>query len=87
MLGDLNAGCDYASPSELDELDIRNSEYQWVISDDEKTNTAESSSCAYDRMIIGDGGIDEYLGSYSTDCEVENSDHCLISATFSAHES
>ncbi len=87
LLGDLNAGCNYASSSELDELDIRNDEYQWVIPDGEKTNTAESSSCAYDRMIIGDGGIDEYLGSYSTDCEVENSDHCIISATFSAHES
>ncbi len=87
LLGDLNAGCDYASSSELEELDIRNGDYQWIIPDDEKTNTAESSSCAYDRMIIGEGGSEEYLDSYSTDCEVEASDHCIISAKFSAHES
>ena len=87
LLGDLNADCSYASSSELDELDIRNGDYQWIIPDGTNTNTAESSSCAYDRMIIGDGGTQEFLGSYSTDCEVEASDHCIISAKFSAHES
>ena len=87
LLGDLNADCSYARSSELDELAIRNGSYQWIIPDGTNTNTAESSSCAYDRMIIGDGGSDEYLGSFSTDCELEASDHCIISARFSAHES
>ena len=86
LLGDLNADCSYASSSELDELDIRNGDYQWIIPDGTNTNIAESSSCAYDRMIIGDGGSEEYLGSFSTDCELESSDHCIISAKFSAHE-
>ena len=86
LLGDLNADCNYASSSELDELDIRNGDYQWIIPDGTNTNIAESSSCAYDRMIIGDGGSEEYLGSFSTDCELESSDHCIISAKFSAHE-
>ena len=84
LLGDLNADCSYARSSELDELAIRNGDYQWIIPDGTNTNTAESSSCAYDRMIIGDGGSDEYLGSFSTDCEVEASDHCIISARFSS---
>ena len=87
LLGDLNADCSYARSSELDQLAIRNGDYQWIIPDGTNTNTAESSSCAYDRMIIGDGGSDEYLGSFSTDCELEASDHCIISARFSAHES
>ena len=69
--------------SELDELEIRNEDYQWIIPDGTNTNTAESSTCTYDRMIIGDGGSEEYLGSFSTDCEVEASDHCIISAEFS----
>ena len=86
LLGDLNADCNYASSSELDELDIRNGDYQWIIPDGTNTNIAESSSCAYDRMIIGDEGSEEYLGSFSTDCELESSDHCIISAKFSAHE-
>ena len=54
LLGDLNAGCDYATSSELDELDIRNEDYIWIIPDNIKTNTAESRSCAYDRIILED---------------------------------
>ena len=87
LLGDLNADCNYASSSELDELAIRDSQYHWVIPDGENTNTAESSTCAYDRIIFSDNGLDEYLDSYSTFCEIDVSDHCIISATFSAHES
>lgn len=87
LLGDLNADCNYASPSELDKLAIRDSEYQWIIPDGENTNTAESSTCAYDRIIFSDYGSGEYLDSYSTYCEIEVSDHCIISAKFSAHES
>lgn len=87
LLGDLNADCTYASSSELDELAIRDSQYQWIIPDGENTNTAESSTCAYDRIIFSDNGLEEYLDSYSTFCEIDVSDHCIISATFSAHES
>jgi endonuclease/exonuclease/phosphatase family metal-dependent hydrolase len=86
LLGDLNADCNYASSSQLDELDVRNDDYQWVIPDGTNTNTAVSSTCAYDRIVFDARGSGEYLDSYSTDCEVEVSDHCIISAKFSAHE-
>ena len=86
LLGDLNADCNYASSSQLDELDVRNDDYQWVIPDGTNTNTAVSSTCAYDRIVFDARGSEEYLDSYSTDCEVEVSDHCIISAKFSAHE-
>lgn len=87
LLGDLNAGCDYATSSELDELDIRNEDYIWIIPDNIKTNTAESRSCAYDRIILEDIESSEYLKSYSTDCQIAVSDHCIISAEFSKSES
>ena len=87
LLGDLNAGCDYATSSDLDELDIRNEDYIWIIPDNIKTNTAESRSCAYDRIILEDIESSEYLKSYSTDCQIAVSDHCIISAKFSKSES
>ena len=86
LLGDLNADCDYASTSDLDMLEIRNGDYEWIIPDGISTNTATSSSCAYDRIIFGENGSDEYLGSYSTDCQTEASDHCIVSALYSANE-
>jgi endonuclease/exonuclease/phosphatase family metal-dependent hydrolase len=86
LLGDLNAGCDYVSPSQLDKLDIRNGDYLWIVPDETKTNTAVSRSCAYDRIIVEDGNSEEYLQSFSTDCETEASDHCIISAQFSPVE-
>ena len=87
LLGDLNAGCDYATSSDLDELDIRNEDYIWIIPDNIKTNTAESRSCAYDRIILEDIESSEYMKSYSTDCQIAVSDHCIISAEFSKSES
>ncbi|MDC0656193.1 endonuclease/exonuclease/phosphatase family protein [Candidatus Poseidoniaceae archaeon] len=87
LLGDLNAGCDYATSSDRDELDIRNEDYIWIIPDNIKTNTAESRSCAYDRIILEDIESSEYLKSYSTDCQIAVSDHCIISAKFSKSES
>jgi endonuclease/exonuclease/phosphatase family metal-dependent hydrolase len=87
LLGDLNADCDYASKSNLDELEIRNQNYEWIIPDGTKTKTAVSSSCTYDRIIFSDTGSEEYLDSYSTDCQSDLSDHCIISGLFSSHES
>lgn len=66
-LGDLNAGCDYASPDELDALDIRSGGYLWMVPDSADTNLA-SKACAYDRVVgtdsvgvhfTGDWGVDE----------------------------
>ena len=86
LLGDLNADCDYASTTQLDELDIRNDEYIWIIPDETKTNTAEGSSCAYDRIILEESDSKEYMQSFATDCEIIASDHCIISAEFSKAE-
>ena len=46
-------------PYELEEMEIRSGEYNWVVSDDANTNLAESS-CAYDR-IVTTKNMDEYL--------------------------
>ncbi len=49
VIGDLNADCVYYQPR------FRANEFNgwnWVIGDGEKTNTAQSSSCAYDRILL-----------------------------------
>ena len=87
ILGDLNADCDYASQSQLASLELRNGNYDWIIPDNASTNTAEASSCAYDRIIIPSGEVEEHIEGYNIDCEVSSvSDHCIISTKISAHE-
>lgn len=50
--GDFNAGCNYASPEELAALEISQSPWVWVISNDTKTNLSAKSDCAYDRFVV-----------------------------------
>ena len=66
-LGDFNAGCDYASPEELDLLDLRGDDYVWMVPDTADTNLA-ARQCAYDRIVgtaavaghdTGRWGVDE----------------------------
>jgi len=47
LLGDLNAGCDRASPEALNGLAIRSAAFQWLVQDD-----ADTSACAEDRIVI-----------------------------------
>ena len=48
IMGDLNAGCSYASKSALARSPLRKSPYEWLISDSMDT-TISDSYCAYDR--------------------------------------
>ncbi|XP_070191522.1 deoxyribonuclease-1-like isoform X2 [Littorina saxatilis] len=58
VLGDLNADCDYADRRRRlragDAL-TTNTSYVWLIGDDVDTTTRDSTSCAYDRIIVGSG--------------------------------
>lgn len=52
ILGDLNAGCSYASKKALNKLEIRkNPKFNWLISDNVDTTT-KASNCPYDRFIM-----------------------------------
>jgi hypothetical protein len=53
VLGDLNAACAYFTP--FDEANTFAAGWTWLIERKEKTNTAQLSSCAYDRIIFNDG--------------------------------
>ena len=77
MLGDFNAGCSYASPEELDNMEIRNENYTWVIPDYADTNLA-SSNCAYDRIVISKNTNEYFNGNWGVDNTFTNdsiSDH------------
>ncbi len=70
VLGDFNASCSYASPAELDELDLRDPEYLWVVPDDADTNVA-TSSCAYDRIVLWGHAAEAFEGSWGVDVGFE----------------
>ncbi len=77
VLGDFNAGCSYADPSELDPLDLRDPEYLWVVPDDADTNVA-ASACAYDRVVLWGHAAEAFEGSWGVDVGFEQpgvSDH------------
>ncbi len=60
LIGDLNADCVYYQPR------FRGAEFNawtWVIGDGVKTNTAQSSSCAYDRIILNPAIMADYQAS------------------------
>jgi deoxyribonuclease-1 len=66
VLGDFNAGCSYASPDELDMLDIRGPGYVWLVPDDADTNVA-SARCAYDRIVVTDVAADAATGAWGVE--------------------
>jgi len=49
--GDFNASCSYASPTQLQALEIHQSPYTWIVPDDAKTNLSKNT-CAYDRFVV-----------------------------------
>jgi endonuclease/exonuclease/phosphatase family metal-dependent hydrolase len=60
VMGDLNADCTYFnenSPSPL-----RSSDYIWIINDSVDTTT-KSTDCTYDRIIITNPAITDYMGN------------------------
>jgi len=78
VLGDLNASCSYFNRDKTPVF----VDWVWVIGDSVKTNVAEKSSCAYDRIIVeldlnssikGFGVMDDVLK--------EQSDHYLVWVT------
>lgn len=72
VLGDFNASCAYAEPSELDALDLRDPEYLWVVPDDADTNAA-ASVCAYDRVVLWGRAAEAFEGSWGVDVGFEQS--------------
>jgi endonuclease/exonuclease/phosphatase family metal-dependent hydrolase len=58
IIGDLNADCSYLKKS--DNVSLRAEEYIWLIGDDEDTTT-KSTDCAYDRVIIRNATVEDYI--------------------------
>lgn len=78
VLGDYNASCTYVTPSQLDGLEFRSNNYQWIIADTVKTNLS-SKQCAYDRIVIT-------KASTSTDFDGKwGVDRCFTSKAVSDH--
>ena len=72
ILGDMNADCNYASLNELDSLEIRNSNFTWVVPDNADT-TFSSTRCAYDRIVLDNQISTSYTGWWGIDREMSNS--------------
>jgi deoxyribonuclease-1 len=76
LLGDMNAGCHYATPEQLEQTSMAAPNYFWVVPHTADTNLA-ASVCAYDRIILSNYFQNFYTGhwgvSYSIDKSV--SDH------------
>lgn len=86
-LGDFNASCTYAGPSDFSGSPIRD-EYVWIIPDDADTNFAPGSACAYDRIVMTKGTTQDYANNFGVDNSVSSnavSDHFPVWAEFSAN--
>ena len=76
-LGDFNAGCDYASPSDLANFKIT-TDYHWIVPDDADTNFSTNTACAYDRIVVTEDVLEDYSGEWGVDASVTDkkvSDH------------
>ncbi|MEP2024549.1 MAG: endonuclease/exonuclease/phosphatase family protein [Reichenbachiella sp.] len=83
-LGDFNASCSYASPEDLDQMELRGAAYQWIVPDDADTNLA-SKVCAYDRIVITTGVTSDFTGQWGVDNAFTSkvvSDHFPVWAEF-----
>jgi len=88
LLGDLNAGCSYASADQLDALTFRSAEYHWIVPDEADTNLA-SSQCAYDRIVVTASTLPNYAGKWGVDASFVDtmvSDHWPVWTDFWASE-
>jgi len=82
-LGDFNASCTYASPSDFTGSPIRD-DYVWIVPDDADTNVSTGSVCAYDRIVMTDDGEEDYADNFGIDTvsSGEVSDHFPVWAEF-----
>lgn len=88
-LGDYNAGCDYASPEQLDQLDLRGPGYFWIVPDDSDSNVSPNTACAYDRIVTTVGTKAAFTGEWGVDRAFTDkavSDHWPVWAEFRASE-
>ena len=83
-LGDFNAACDYARPSDFIGSPIVD-DYIWIIPDDADTNVSPTEACAYDRIVITNDATEDYAGSFGVDTSLSSnavSDHYPVWAEF-----
>lgn len=53
IMGDLNADCDYVRRKQWKNIRLRNdTNFAWLIGDEEDTTVKESTHCAYDRIVL-----------------------------------
>lgn len=53
ILGDLNLGCKYATPTQIDSLNMRRlKHYLWLTDDKSDSAVSDKETCAYDRIIV-----------------------------------
>lgn len=83
-LGDFNASCNFADPSDFTGSAI-NDEYIWIIPDDADTNFSTSTACAYDRIVMTPETSEDYADDFGVDTSVSSnvvSDHFPVWAEF-----
>ncbi len=83
-LGDFNASCSYASPSDFTGSPIRD-DYIWIVPDDADTNFSTTSACAYDRIVITEDAEEDYADTFGVDTSITSatvSDHFPVWAEF-----
>lgn len=88
-IGDFNAGCDYASPEQLEQLDLRGTSYFWIVPDDSDSNVSPNSACAYDRIVTTLGTKAAFTGEWGVDRAFTDkavSDHWPVWAEFIARD-
>jgi endonuclease/exonuclease/phosphatase family metal-dependent hydrolase len=84
VLGDFNAGCDYAAPHVLDSLELAGPDYIWIVPHDADTNLA-GRACAYDRIVTTTGTADDFADNWDVDrafTDKRVSDHWPVWAEF-----
>jgi endonuclease/exonuclease/phosphatase family metal-dependent hydrolase len=89
VLGDYNAGCDYASPTQLDELEFRGPAYFWIVPDDNDSTVSLRTACAYDRIVTTASTQSEFTGNWDVDrafTDSSVSDHWPVWAEFTTTE-
>lgn len=74
LLGDFNADCSYASTYELNQLEIRNPDYFWVVPDSADTTFSENTHCAYDRVVMTSDVDGRFFGRWGVDRNMSDSD-------------
>tara|TARA_B100001741_G_C16555265_1_gene602376 strand:- start:16919 stop:17890 length:972 start_codon:yes stop_codon:yes gene_type:complete len=74
VLGDFNADCSYASSYDLNQLEIRNPEYIWVVPDSADTTYSENTHCAYDRIVLTSDVDGRFFERWGVDRNMSGSD-------------